>query len=89
MSLLAVWTLAAFFAAAEVPAAPPAEAGAEVGAGANVVLVMWDGIHRQEFLGNRPDGSLSAADQNEVLPRFWSSLAAQGAVYGDEALGAG
>lgn len=70
-----------------VPAAPPTEPGAQVGAGPNVILVMWDGIRWQEFLGNRPDPALAAGDQAEVFPRFWSALSAQGAVYGDESLG--
>lgn len=85
MSLRALLLAAGLLSAQELelPAAPPTEAGAEVGAGPSVILVMWDGIRWQEFLGNRPDGALAAGDQAEVFPLFWSGLAAQGAVYGD------
>lgn len=49
----------------------------------NVILLTFDGVRWQEFLGNRPDPDLAQDDTAEVFPYFWSTLAGQGVVYGD------
>lgn len=66
----------------ELPAPLPAAAPAPQ-APQNVVLVMSDGVRWQEFLGDKPDSFLAEGDKAPTFPRFWSTLAGQGVVFGD------
>lgn len=53
----------------------------------NVILMTWDGVRTQEFLG-RPDPDLADGDDADILPWFWDELAPRGRIYGDERHGA-
>jgi hypothetical protein len=71
--------LAALLLAASVQAAPVP---------ARVVLVTWDGVRLQEFLGNKPQADVPEltqlnGDQAPLLPNFWTKLAGQGVLFGD------
>jgi hypothetical protein len=66
----------------ELPEPPKAASGAPAPAPANVILIMWDGVRREEFFSNKPDPVLST-DADEILPRFWKTLAGEGTVWGE------
>jgi hypothetical protein len=60
----------------------PASQVAATDSGRNVILITWDGVRIDEFLGH-PDLGLMPDAPKQLLPYFWHDLAPLGQVYGN------